>query len=126
MWFQGKWPPVCKNYSIAWLEFFPLVVAVVLWGNSLKGKRIIIRSDNEAVVAIVNNKTSRCPSIMKLVRFFVLQGLKLNLAFHAKHISGKSNDIADALSRFQMSRFKKLVPAASKVGLEVPQFLWNL
>ena len=126
MWFQGKWPPACRRLSIAWLEFFPIVVAVVLWGTLLKGKRIILRSDNDSVVAIVNSKTSRCPSIMKLVRFFVLQGLKLNLAFRAKHIPGKMNDIADALSRFQMSRFKKLAPAASKEGLEVPQFLWNL
>jgi hypothetical protein len=77
-WFQGKWPPdVSKNHSIAWLEFFPILVAVVLWGKVLTGKRIILRSDNKSVIAIVNKQTSKCKEIMKLVRFFVLQCLKV-------------------------------------------------
>ena len=126
-WFQGKWPNSTSNtHSIAWMEFFPVVVAIVLWGDGLKGKRIIIRSDNEAVVAIVNKQTSKCPRIMKLVRFFVLQCLKRNLAFCARHIEGKLNDIADALSRFQMERFRGLAPAAEPEGTAVPEFLWRL
>ena len=38
-WFQGRWPAACKSakHSIAWLEFFPVVVAVVVWGESFKG-----------------------------------------------------------------------------------------
>ena len=126
-WFQGKWPNSAPNaYSIAWMEFFPVLVAVVLWGDSLKGKRIIIRSDNEAVVAILNKQTSKCPRIMKLVRFFVLQCLKNNIAFCARHIEGKLNNIADALSRFQMERFRSLAPAAEPEGIVVPEFLWRL
>ena len=79
------------------MEFFPIVASVVLWGDSLKGKRIFIRSDNQAVVAIINKQTSRCPDIMKLVRFFVLQCLKLSLSFKARHIPGIDNAIADSL-----------------------------
>lgn len=41
-WFQSKWRKSCTNYSIAWQECFPIVVAVVLWGDMLKGKRIIL------------------------------------------------------------------------------------
>ena len=127
-WFQGKWPQVVQleNRSIAWRELFPIVVAVVLWGHRMQGKRILLRSDNMAVVDIINKQTSKCPSIMKLVQFFVLQCLKLNVSFRAKHVMGSENNIADALSRFQIQRFQKLAPAAAKVGDQVPEFLWGI
>ncbi len=125
-WFRGKWKKSCAHYSIAWLEFFPILVAVVLWGDLLKGKRIILRSDNRSVIAIINRQTSRCPSIMKLVRFFVLQCLKHNIAFTARHIAGKHNSIADALSRFQEDRFRKTAPLADPHETEIPDFLWHL
>lgn len=115
-----------SNSSIAWKEFFPIVVAVVLWGDLLRGKRIVLRSDNKSVVAILNQKTSKCPLIMKLVRFFVLQCFKCNISFYARHICGKNNVIADSLSRFQMERFWAEAPTADKKGTPVPKFLWNL
>ena len=127
-WFQGRWPEKCKSekHSIAWLEFFPVVVAIVVWGRLLKGKRVIIRSDNAAVVAIINKQSSKCPEIMKLVRFFVLQCLKDNVVFSARHIPGVKNNIADALSRFQMDRFREYAPGSSLTGILVPEFIWNL
>lgn len=127
-WFRDLWPQSVHTEarSIAWLEFFPVVVALTLWGESLSGKRVLIRSDNQAVVAIINNQTSKCPHIMKLVRFFVLQCLRKNVSFKAKHIPGVENNIADALSRSQIARFKQLAPSAARVGLEVPEFLWRL
>ncbi len=126
-WFQGRWPhEKFKKKSIAWLEFFPILVAVVLWGHLLKGKKIIIRSDNSPVVNIINKQSSRCPEIMHLVRFFVLQCLKANLSFSARHIEGKNNNIADALSRFQVERFRMLAPGADREGAVVPQFLWTI
>ena len=126
-WFQSRWPgEIGTTKSITWLEFFPIVIAIVLWGHTLSGKRIILRSDNEAVVVIVNKQTSKCPHVMKLMRFMVLQCLKHNILFCAKHIPGKRNDIADALSRFQMERFRELAPKAAAVGIPVPAFLWTL
>ncbi len=126
-WFQGRWPEeIAKSRSIAWMEFFPIVVAIVLWSHVLRGKRIVLRSDNESVIAIINRQTSRCPLIMRLLRFFVLQCLKNNIAFRADHVPGDLNTIADALSRFQASRFRKAAPAADATPVQVPQFLWKL
>ena len=127
-WFQDRWPEIVlrEGRSIAWKEFFPIVVAVVLWGHKMQGKRIMLRSDNTAVVEIINKQTSKCPRIMRLMRFFVLQCLKQNVSFKASHISGKSNHIADALSRFQMQRFRKMAPTASQAGFPVPNFLWEI
>jgi len=126
-WFNGRWPEgVSSSSSIAWLEFFPVVAAIALWGHMLKGKRIILRSDNQTVVSIINKQTSRCSKIMKLVRFFVLQCIKNNVAFCSRHVPGKINIIADALSRFQMERFREAAPAADAHPAIVPQFLWKL
>ena len=127
-WFQDKWPQsILRNArSIAWLEFFPVVVAITLWGKSLSGRHIWIRSDNRAVVDIINKQTSKCPLIMKLLRYFVLVCLRDNVTIKAKHIPGVQNNIADALSRSQMARFRQLVPSAAHAGLEIPSFLWQL
>ncbi len=126
-WFQWKWPnSVKESHSIAWLEFFPILTAIVLWGEPLRGKRIILRTDNQSVVSIVNRQTSKCSKIMQLVRFFVLQCFKFNVSFYANHIPGKCNNIADALSRFQMDRFWKVAQGADREGTPVPSFLWNI
>ena len=37
-----------------------------------------------------------------------------NYTVQAKHILGVNNSIADALSRFQMSRFRKIAPWADQ------------
>ena len=60
------------------------------------------------------------------VRFFILQCLKSNITFSALHIPGKDNNIADALSRFQVQRFRALAPDAELVGAEIPEFLWKI
>ena len=127
-WFKDVWHESVQSdtRSIAWLEFFPVLVALTLWGKQLSGKRILIRSDNLAVVGIINKQTSKCPQIMKLLRNFVLQCLLYNVSFRSKHIPGAQNHIADALSRSQMTRFKELAPSAASQGLQVPKFLWNL
>ena len=124
-WFQGKWrAELGTSRSIAWLELFPIVVALVLWCHLLKGKRIVLRSDNDTVVKVLNKQSSKCPRIMKLVRFLVLQCLKYNVLFCARHIPGTNNNIADALSRFQMERFRKAAPQADSTGTPIPEFVW--
>jgi uncharacterized membrane protein len=43
--------------DITFLEMFPIVVAINIWGASLKNKKILFHNDNQAVVAILNKKT---------------------------------------------------------------------
>lgn len=126
-WFQGRWPgDIGTTRSIAWMEFFPVAVAVVLWCHLLQGKRILIRSDNVAVVSILNKQTSKCPVIMRLLRFVVLQCLKYNTVISARHLPGESNEVADSLSRLQVGRFRKLAPHAARNGTPVPEFMWKI
>ena len=98
-WFFGEWPAVWKTFNITILEFFPIVLALEIWGPLMRNKCIVFFSDNQAVVEIINKQTSKDRSIMVLLRHFVLSTLKYNILFHAKHIAGCINRESDALSR---------------------------
>ncbi len=50
---------------------------------------------------------------MQLVRHLTLLTLQDHFYFRAQHVPGVSNEIADALSRFQVARFRKLAPWAN-------------
>ena len=112
--------------SIAFLELFPIVLALRLWGPFLSNKCVIFWSDNEAVVTVINRQTSRCHKIMQLVRKLVIRCLELNIHFKASHILGIDNGIADALSRFHVTRFRQLAPGADHNITPLPADLWNI
>ena len=69
---------------------------------------------------IVNSQSSRCPRVMHLVRLFVLECLRYNISFRAVHVPGASNEIADALSRFQAHRFREVAPHAEAQMTPLP------
>ena len=130
-WFQGKWLPnmhlsPTKGISIEWQELFPIVVACALWFPQFSGKRIQFWCDNESVVAIINSGHSKAPRIMDLLRFLVLLSMKHNFFVRARHVPGVSNDIADALSRFQDERFRASAPKAQKTPCTIPPSLMTL
>lgn len=117
-WFQGRWKPEQTlnsflGISIAWQEMFPVYLACKAWGHLWSTKRVLVWSDNQSVVAILNSKTSKNSRIMALVRRIVVESLVHNFTITAQHVPGYKNSIADALSRFQMPRFHSLAPLAS-------------
>ena len=114
-WFFGEWPAVWKTFNITILEFFPIVLAIEIWGPLMRNKCIVFFSDNQAVVEIINKQTSKDRSIMVLLRHFVLSTLKYNILFHAKHIAGCINRESDALSRLQVEKFRLLQPRTKPV-----------
>jgi hypothetical protein len=66
-WVQGRWPEkiLQKPPSIAWLDFFPLYMALLCWAPLLVGRKVIVHSDNMAVVHIINKQSSHCSLIMQ-------------------------------------------------------------
>ena len=85
-WLHGIWLEMLKTFNIAFLELFPIVLAVHVWGSLMANKRIIFFSDNAAVVDIVNKQTSRHKDIMVLLRDLVLSCLRHNILFQCKHV----------------------------------------
>ncbi|KAJ1216641.1 hypothetical protein NDU88_004242 [Pleurodeles waltl] len=105
-WFAEEW----KNggRSIAFLELFPLIVAVCLWGTELRYSRVLFRVDNMPVVQMVNRQSAREAGVLQLMCIFVLQCLRNDIYFLARHVPGVNNDIADALFHSQWERFHGL------------------
>ena len=113
-WVAAPWPKALQKCApdITFKELFPIVLAIYLWGHHFANKKVIFHCDNQAVVCMINKQTTRSPSSMHLVRCLVSVCLVKNIVFKAVHIPGLENNIADALSRLQFSRFRKLVPLA--------------
>ena len=106
--------------SIALMELYPIVTASVLWGATWARRCVCFYCDNMATVAILRKGRSKSPGIMLLVRRLTLTALKHNFTFTAKHVPGKCNAISDALSRFQMTRFRSLAPEADTYPTSCP------
>jgi len=68
MWAQLVWPVQWELSGIltdiTFLELFPVVVALNIWGYYQRNKKIIFHVDNQAVVYIINKKLSRSPRVM--------------------------------------------------------------
>ena len=88
--------------NIANLEFYPIVVAVQMFGIKLANKHINFHCDNKAVVQVINKQSCKDPKLMKLTRHLVLTSMQYNIKFSASHIPGEINHLPDALSRLQM------------------------
>ena len=104
-WFHGTWPTSWLKHNITTLELYPIVAAVLVWGEEWKNKNVCFYTDNEALVAIINKQTSRDHCVMTLIRKLVLTCLQLNVSFTARHIAGRDNTLADKLSRLQVIEF---------------------
>lgn len=119
-WFNGMWFEPQKPLSIAYKEFFPVVIAGHVWGHQWVKQHVLFRSDNEAVVAILNSRTSKIPTIMGLVRSLLFAAAKFSFTFSAVHVPGEHNEIADALSRFHWQVFFQLAPWALQSPTQIP------
>ena len=110
-WFYGPWPDSWKSFNIAALEFYPIVLSVIIWGPLMRNQRITFFTDNEALVHIINKNSCRDKLLMSFVRRLVLVCLQNNILFRARHVPGIKNDPADSLSCLQIQRFRRLAPA---------------
>ena len=109
--------------SINWHKLYAVTMALALWGPQLAGKRLLFHCDNASVVHIMAKASSRSKTMMVLVRTFTLLAMRHNVHIKIQHIAGLNNEVADALSRFDMDRFWQLCPEAAPVSL-TPVTIW--
>ena len=81
-----------------------------MWHPFLARRHLQFWCDNIWVVSIIYSVHSKVPHIMDLVRRLVLLSMQHNFVVWARHVPGVSNEIADALSHFQMLCFWALTP----------------
>ncbi len=128
-WAQANWPDIWEQEilrDITFLELFPVIVAIEIWGSHLKNKKILFHIDNNSVVSIINRKSSKSQRVMALVRKLVLSCLQLNIMVKAEFIDGYCNILADSLSRSKFQKFRALCPTAEATPHPVPSHLWKI
>ena len=104
-WSHGKWPPGWEQKNIAFLEFYPIVLSLHLWGEAMCNQCILFFTDIESLVHVIYKQSCKDKSLMLFVRKLVSIRLYYNIVFKATHISGVRNKLADALSRSQVHTF---------------------
>lgn len=129
-WWAGDWLEAWKiegiTRDLTFLDFFPIWVAIVLWGKDMRDSTIHFWCDNQVVVHVINSLTSKSHQVMGLVRGFILRCLRFNIFFLVRHVPGLDNGVADALSHKQMWRFHQLAPAADLPPVQLPEEVWSI
>ena len=122
-WFNLRWSEAAiapLDVCIELLEMIPIYVACAIWASEFSGKRILFHSDNLGCVQAWAKLGSTNSAVLSLMREIVAVAALNNFALNIVHISGISNSIADALSRFQMDKFRDIVPNAAAKSIVIP------
>ena len=123
-WIAHKWPRgflQSKNPSIEYLELYGVTTVILLWAKNYRNQKICSFTDNESVKNMVNNTTSGCKNCMILICLIVLESME---SIFVKFVRSKENAKADALSRLQFVKFRRLAPNMSNSPMEMPQEIW--
>lgn len=123
LWFHGRFPEAWASFNITFLELFPIVLALHIWGPMMRNHSILLMTDNEALVAIINKQSSPDSLIMKGIRKLVVACLTFNVRGRARHLPGSVNVRADALSRGFIDKFKFLSPQSREHATAIPEDL---
>jgi len=65
-WLIGSWPESWKSLNITLLELFPIVIALRIWGSRMANRCVAIFTDNEALVAVINQQKAKHKLVMVL------------------------------------------------------------
>lgn len=50
----GIWPDDWAYRNIAILEFYPIVLSLYLWGQTMSNKHVLFFTDNNALIHVIN------------------------------------------------------------------------
>ena len=102
--FHATFPPfiVSQHLNINQLELLTILVCLKLWQDRLRGSHVVILTDNQVSVFALNNQRSSNIFMQRCLRELWLLLSLNNIRLSARHISGQSNVLADALSRFHL------------------------
>ena len=112
-WITDRWSNAQLKMSIAWKELYAIVLSVHTWGSQWQRRKILAHCDNRTVVDVWETGSSKSPEIMALVRILFFCAAHNSFNICVQHIPGVDNVIADALSRLQVNRFRRLAPEAN-------------
>ena len=88
-----------NKYSITQYEMYNVVIALKIWAHAWKHKIILAHCDNESTVRVCNRGATRDSFFNRCLHEIWLVATENKITLKLKHIPGKDNSVADALSR---------------------------
>jgi len=105
-WFGGHWPSAATlKLSINHLELLTALGALKRWGPRLRGRKWILRCDNEVTVRAFNAGSARDPALAYLVRECYDCMMRNSFLVSLQHFPGVVNVLADLPSRLRFADF---------------------
>ena len=124
-WFACTWCGKQRDWSMPCMELFPILIAVTLWGDRWRGKRILVYCDSDSTVKALNKGYTNKEPAATMLRCIVRLAMQHNFLVKAAHIPGKKNVLADMLSRQRIEEFLRACPYASDSPCVIPEELIN-
>ena len=112
-------PPQFHHLHITQLEMLNVVVALKVWASAWSDRTIDIKCDNLAVVEVLTSGKTKDTFLATCARNIWLLCAIFNINIRVHHIPGKSNNIADLLSRWNVTKDPLI-----KLYQLLPQFIW--
>ena len=111
-WLCGAWPEECwHSLNIAFLELYPIFAAVSVWKHVFIGKTVRVKTDNIAIVSVINKMYAKEPLINQLVKKLAMLCMSSDIYLLGHHIRGDLNIKADMLSRGHITEFTTRFPS---------------
>ena len=96
---SGTWKVRERGHHITYLELLAVHRTVEAFARELEGRSVLLWEDNQAVMHIITNRTTRSPEMMELLRRLYKLLDQLGVSIHSRYIATDQNSLADALSR---------------------------
>ena len=125
-WFQLQWDSSLASVDISIKELIPIIIASMLWGHKWKGKTVRALCDNMAIVHVLRSKHSKDSELMHLLRCLSMIECAYGFTLVSKHLPGKLNLLADALSRDKLPLFRSHYPQALPDPTPIPPVVLQL
>ena len=103
--FRAPFPPFIARHklNINQLELLTILVSLRLWKDRLRGCSVEILTDNQVSVYTFNNRRSSNNLMQCCFREIWLLLALNNINSFVRHICGKTNVLADSLSRYHLA-----------------------
>ena len=114
--------PIPRHYlglTIVHLEMINILVALKIFGPFWANKKVLVKCDNQAVVAVLTHSKTKDPFLVTCARNVWLLAALYDLEVTYVRIRGKHNIIADLLSRWVLTPQNVL-----KLQSHIPDPLW--
>ena len=114
--------PIPQHYlglTIVHLEMVNILVALKIFGPLWTNKKVLVKCDNQAVVAVLTHSKTKDPFLATCARNVWLLVALYDLETTYVHIKGKNNVVADLLSRWVPT-----IENIHKLQSYIPDPLW--